>query len=58
MPRGRFENSASNHYFLRRMAEESELAERASDQRSREVHERAVRIFRELIRGRAFDFDN
>jgi hypothetical protein len=38
-------------YFIRRLAEEQALADRASDPRTRAGHERAARIFRELIDG-------
>ena len=38
-------------YFIRRLAEEQALADRALDPRARAGHERAARIFRELIDG-------
>lgn len=57
MSQSRKHDSPSNEYFLRRMAEESALAQRARDPRAREAHERAVRIFRELIKGRDLGID-
>lgn len=44
--------SFDHDYLFRRLAEEQARAERAVDPRARAGHQRAARIFRELIHGK------
>jgi hypothetical protein len=49
--------SYDHDYLLRRLAEEQVRAERAPDPRARAAHQRAARIFRELIHGKDWGLD-
>lgn len=49
--------SYDHDYLVRRLAEEQVRAERAPDPRARAAHQRAARIFRELIHGKDWGLD-